>query len=210
MQTIVLAGSKRSAGKTTLAIELAVCAGQALILDLHPQQIVTGWARRRESDWPVVQPVDPEALGDALESARCSGFRWVFVDTSALAHPEIIGAAIDAANLVLIPSRPGSLDLGTLREIVSLIPRHRESAIVLNGCMPFGGAIREHLLREAFLEARRYGLPVAPCVVSERNEYSRAFNKGRAVIESEPDSKAAADVVSLWNWLAKEAEALVA
>jgi len=210
VQTIVLAGSKRSAGKTTLAIELAVCAGQALILDLHPQQIVTGWARRRESDWPVVQPVDPEALVDALESARCSGFRWVFVDTSALAHPDITCAAINAANLILIPSRPGSLDLGTLREIVGMIPRHRESAIVLNACMPFGGKIREHLLRDAFMEARRYGLPVAPCVVSERNEYPKAFNRGYAVIESAPDSKAAADVVSLWNWVAKEAEALVA
>ena len=210
MQTIVLAGSKRSAGKTTLAIELAVCAGQALILDLHPQRNVTGWARRREFDWPVVQPVEPGALADALESARSSGFRWVFVDTSAQAHPDVIGAAINAANLVLIPSRPGSLDLGTLREIVGLVPRHRESAIVLNACMPFGGAIREHLLQEAFLEARRYGLPVAPCVVSERNEYSRAFNKGYAVIESEPDGKAAADIVGLWNWLAKEADALVA
>jgi chromosome partitioning protein len=193
-----------------LAIELAVCAGQALILDLHPQQIVTGWARRRESDWPVVQPVDPEALGDALESARCSGFRWVFVDTSALAHPEIIGAAVDAANLVLIPSRPGSLDLGTLRGIVSLIPRHRESAIVLNGCMPFGGGIRDRLLRQAFQEARRYGLPVAPCAVAERVEFPKAFDSGRSVMESEPDSKAAADISGLWNWLAREAEVLVA
>ena len=210
MQTIVLAGSKRSAGKTTLAVELAVCAGQALILDLHPQRIVTGWARRRESDWPVVQPVEPGALADALESARCSGFRWVFVDTSALAHPDIVGAAMNAANLVLIPSRPGSLDLGTLREIVNLIPMPRESAIVLNACMPFGGAIREHLLREAFMEARRYGLPVAPCVVSERNAFSRAFAKGSTVMESEPDGKAAADIVGLWNWLAKEADALVA
>ena len=210
MRTIVLAGSKRSAGKTTLAIELAVCAGEALILDLHPQRTVTGWGRRRESDWPVVQPVEPEALVDALESARGSGFRWAFVDTSALAHPDIISAAMHVANLVLIPSRPGSLDLGTLREIVSLIPRHRESAIVLNSCMPFGGAIREHLLREAFLEARRYGLPVAPCVVSERNAFSRAFASGRSVMESEPGGKAAADVVQLWNWLANEADVLVA
>lgn len=210
MRTIVLAGSKRSAGKTTLAVELAVCAGQALILDLHPQRIATGWARRRESDWPVVRPVEPEALGDALESARRSGFRWVFVDTSALAHPDIICAAIDAANLVLIPSRPGSLDLGTLREIVSMIPMRRESAIVLNACMPFGGAIRERLLQEAFLEARRYGLPVAPCVVSERNAFSRAFASGSSVTESEPDGKAAADITQLWDWLAHEADVLVA
>ena len=210
MQTIVFAGSKRGAGKTTLAIELAVCAGHAMILDLHPQHIVTGWAQRRGSDWPAVQSVEVDGLVDALESARSSEFRWVFVDTSATAHPEVITAAIKAANLVLIPSHPGSLDLTTLRGIVRLIPKERESAIVLNACIPFGGGIRNQLLRQAFREAHRYGLPVAPCVVAERDEFPRAFDRGCAVMESEPDSKAAADILRLWNWLAREAEVLVA
>jgi chromosome partitioning protein len=210
MQTIVFAGSKRGAGKTTLAIEFAVCAGHAMILDLHPHHIVTGWAQRRGSDWPVVKPVEAGGLADALESARISEIRWVFVDTSVSAHPEVTAAAIKAADLVLIPSRPGSLDLTTLCGIVSMIPKERESAIVLNACIPFGGGIRNQLLQQAFREALRYGRPVAPCVVAERNEFPRAFAKGNSVMESEPDGKAAADVVGLWHWLANEADVLVA
>jgi chromosome partitioning protein len=210
MQTIVLAGSKPGAGKTTLAIELAVCAEHAMILDVHPQHGATGWARRRGSDWPVVQPVEAGGLVDALESARNSQCPWVFVDTSVQTRPSDITAAITAADLVLVPSRPGSLDLATLREIVSVIPKERSSAIVLNSCMPFGGGIRDQLLRQAFQEARRWGLPVAPCVVAERNEFPRAFAKGNSVMESEPDGKAAADVVGLWHWLANEADVLVA
>ena len=210
MQTIVLAGSKRGAGKTTLAIELAVCAGDAVILDLHPQHMATGWARRRGSDWPVVQPVETGGLVDALEAARNSKFRWVFVDTLATARPEVVAAAIEAADLVLIPSRPGSLDLTFLGEIVSVIPKEKESVIVLNGCIPFGGGIRDQLLRQAFKEALRYGLPVAPCVIAERDAFPKAFDSGRAVMESEPNSKAAADVLGLWTWLAREAEVLVA
>lgn len=210
MRTIVFAGSKRRAGKTTLAIELAVCAGEALILDLHPQQAATKWAERRESDWPVVRPTEPEALVDVLASARHAGLPWTFVDTWAQARPEITCAAINAADLVLIPSRPGLSELGTLRDIVELIPMHKESAIVLNGCMPYGGAIRERLLREAFLEARRYGRPVASSVVAERDAFPKAFAEGSSVIESEPDGKAAADVVGLWSWFANQADALVA
>jgi chromosome partitioning protein len=210
MQTIVLVGSKRGAGKTTLAIELAVCAEHAMILDLHPEQSVTGWAQRRGSDWPVVRPVEAGGLVDALESARYSQCTRVFVDTSVQSHPSDLTAAINAADLVLVPSHPGSLDLASLREIVSVIPKGRSSAIVLNACMPFGGGIRHQLLRQAFEEARRWGLPVAPCVVAERDEFPKAFDGGRSVMESEPDSKAAADVVGLWNWLANEAEVLVA
>ena len=210
MQTIALAGSKRNAGKTTLAIELAVCAGHALILDVHPHHDAAAWAARRESDWPIVRPVEAEMLADELESARGSGFPWVFIDTSASAHPEIIDAAVKAADLVLIPSLPGSLNLSALREIVTLIPWDKETAIVLNACIPYGGRIRDQLLQDAFIEARRYGRPVAPCVIAERNAFPRAFASGRSVIESEPDGKAAADVVKLWSWLAKEADVLVA
>jgi chromosome partitioning protein len=158
----------------------------------------------------VVQPVEAGGLVDALESARNSQCPWVFVDTSVQTRPSDITAAITAADLVLVPSRPGSLDLATLREIVSVIPKERSSAIVLNSCMPFGGGIRDQLLRQAFQEARRWGLPVAPCVVAERNEFPRAFAKGNSVMESEPDGKAAADVVGLWHWLANEADVLVA
>jgi chromosome partitioning protein len=210
MQTIVLAGSKPGAGKTTLAIELAACAEHAMILDVHPQYSVTDWAQRRGSDRPVVRPVEAGGLVDALESARKSLCHWVFVDTGAQTRPGDITAAIAAADLVLVPSRPGSLDLATLREIVGVIPKERSSAIVLNGCMPFGGGIRDRLLRQAFQEARRYGLPVAPCAVAERVEFPKAFDSGRSVMESEPDSKAAADISGLWNWLAREAEVLVA
>ena len=210
MQTIALSGSKPGAGKTTLAVELAVCAEHALILDLHPQRGATAWAQRRESDWPVVHPMEWEDLDDVLAEARYHGFRWVFLDTAARASPEALNAVIGAADRVLIPSRPGFADLGALRGIAESIPLDKQGAIVLNASMPFGGRIRDQLMREAFAEAGRYGLPVAPSVITERPAFSKALGMGRAVVETEPDGKAAADVLGLWAWLCEEAEALVA
>lgn len=210
MQTIALSGSKPGAGKTTLAIELAVCAQHALILDLHPRRSATAWAQRRESDWPIVHPLEWEELDDVLAEARNHGFRWVFLDTAARALPDTLNAVIGAADRVLIPSLPGFADLGALREIAEAIPMGKRGAIVLNACMPFGGRIRDQLMREAFAEAGRYGLPVASSVITERPAFSKALAAGRAVVETEPDGKAAADVLALWAWLCEEAEALVA
>jgi chromosome partitioning protein len=211
MQTIALAGRKRGAGKTTLAVELATCAEHALILDLDPARKATEWAERREAPEPMVQPIGLEVLDAALEWARDQRFRWVFLDTSAQAHPEIVRAAIAAADVTLIPTRSGSAHLGALGEIVRMVqPTGRASAIVLNACIPLGGGIRGQLLKQAFAEARRYGLPVAPSVVAERSVFPEAFETGRAAVETDPDGKAATEILALWHWLAQEAHVLAA
>ncbi len=211
MRTIALAGRKRGAGKTTLAVELAACAESALILDLDPLKKATYWAGRREFPGPVVQPAEAEVLDEALEWARDQRFRWVFIDSSAQARPDIVRAAIAAADLALIPTRSGSADLGVLGEMVRMVQAAGcASAIVLNACIPLGGGIRGQLLRQAFTEARRYGLPVSPTVVAERSAFPKAFEAGCTVVESDPDGKAATDILALWTWLTQEAHVLAA
>ncbi len=211
MQTIALAGRKRGAGKTTLAVELSACAENALILDLDPHRKATEWAGRRALAEPVVQPAEAEVLEDALAWAREQRFRWVFIDTSAQARPDIVRTAIAAADLALIPTRSGSADLGVLGEMVRMVQTAGcASAIVLNACMPLGGGIRGQLLRQAFAEARRYGLPVSSTVVAERSAFPEAFEAGRAVVETDPDGRAAADIHALWHWLTREAQVLAA
>lgn len=211
MQTIALAGRKRGAGKTTLAVELAACAEHALILDLDPLQRATLWAQRREIPAPMVQAADAEVLDEALAWAREQRFRWVFIDTSAQARPEIVRAAIAAADLALIPTRSGSADLGALGEMVRMVQAAgRASAIVLNACIPLGSGIRGQLLRQAFTEAQRYGLPVSPTVVAERSAFPEAFEAGRTVVETDPEGRAAADILALWHWLTQEAQVLAA
>jgi chromosome partitioning protein len=211
MQVIALVGRKRGAGKTTLAIELAVCAGDALILDLDPRHPVVDWSQRRDRQWPVVEPLDVDLLPEALEWARDQGYAWTFVDVSAQARPEDVRATIAAADLTLIPSRPGSADLGALGEMAHMVQgAGATSAIALNACIPNGGGIRGALLQQAFSEAKRYGLAVSPYSVAERTAFAEAFLNGSTVVETDPDGKAAADVLALWDWLTEEANLLAA
>ena len=47
----------------------------------------------------------------------------------------------------------------------------------------------------------QFGIPVAPVVLSERAIFHHSVGSGQTAQEAEPESKAAADVARLWNWV---------
>ncbi len=81
MYTIALIAQKGGTGKTTLAVSLAVAAGQvglkALIFDLDPQATACNWKDRRKGDGPVVIDAQPSRLAAALEKAEENGIEWI-------------------------------------------------------------------------------------------------------------------------------------
>src|SRR5215217_3345986 len=111
MPTVGLIASKGGAGKTTLAVHLAVLAGDVLLVDLDPQRSAAEWAETRAAELPELAALgeedDPRDLPEALAASER---RWKFVDTAPhdLAAARIVASTVD---LVLIPTRPGVLDL---------------------------------------------------------------------------------------------------
>jgi len=109
MYTIALIAQKGGTGKTTLAVSLAVAAGQvgltALIIDLDPQATACNWKERRKSDGPVVIDAQPSRLAAALEKAEENGVDFAVIDTPARSEQSALAAA-KVADLVLIPCRP--------------------------------------------------------------------------------------------------------
>ena len=61
-------------GKTTLAIHLATLAElvglPTVLIDLDPQASASAWKDGREADTPIVTPVPPTRLQQALEAAK--------------------------------------------------------------------------------------------------------------------------------------------
>ena len=88
MQTIALVCQKGGAGKTTLAIHLAVEAAahglRTLLLDLDPQASAARWAdRRRPAATDVDVAVDsPARLEAALLHAEREAYNLVVLDTA--------------------------------------------------------------------------------------------------------------------------------
>ena len=139
----------------------------------------------------------PRALGVHLQAAREAGVDVVFIDTA----PQVAGAAAlaaQAADFVLIPCRPGLLDLAAIAGTVQIAGQARvPSAIVLNAA-----GIRSPLVVQAQGALLDAGTTVAP-VVYQRIGHAYAITAGQAAEEREHGSKAGAEVETLWQWLWK-------
>jgi chromosome partitioning protein len=204
MPSLGFLAQKGGAGKTSLAVHLAVLAGDALLVDLDPQRSAAEWWESRQGNLPELAVGEPSDLAKALAASKRT---WKVVDTAphAAEAARLVAGAVD---LAVIPSRPGILDLRAIKATVALVREASTSAvIVLNACSPGRGVAEASVTTEARQALAVYGLPVSPVAVTQRAAFSHALNDGRAVTELEPDGKAAAELRQLWRWIGEQASA---
>jgi chromosome partitioning protein len=136
MKTISIVSQKGGAGKTTLAIHLAVAASQAgmntAVIDLDPQASSTKWADRRQAELPVVISAHASRLSQVLATARSTGGELAIIDTA----PHSDNAALEAARMadvVLVPCRPSILDLEAIANSLDIAKlAHKPASVILN------------------------------------------------------------------------------
>src|SRR6476469_2897980 len=94
MRTIVisLASQKGGAGKTTLALHLAVAAERAgygtVVIDIDTQGTAEDWSEWRKEAPPPVVPAKVPTLARTLEKAVGHGAEFVVIDTPPIAEAE--------------------------------------------------------------------------------------------------------------------------
>jgi chromosome partitioning protein len=201
MQTIAILSQKGGTGKTTISLHLAVAAQQAgqaaVVIDLDPQASSAGWKDSRAADEPVVVSAPPTRLPQALQAARGGGAGLAIIDTAPHSG-DVALAAAEAADLVLIPCRPGILDLraiGTTARAVKLAGK--PAYVVLNTVPPRAS----HVLADARAAVAMHGLDVAPVALQQRAAYAHALTAGQTAQEYERGGKAAEEITALYDWL---------
>jgi chromosome partitioning protein len=204
VRVITFITQKGGAGKTTLAVNCAVLAGQkkkrALILDLDPQASAEGWYQDREVDTPVLVKASSWELPEALAKAKTAGFDYVMIDTPGRDEPSTT-AAIRAADFCIVPCRPTPIDLKATLPTAEAIKRlAKPAAFVLTQTPPRGGRIKEAEVGLSML-----GIVSPVCIVA-RTAYQDAHGAGLGVSEFEPDGKAAAEITQLWSWIVRKME----
>ena len=129
---------KKGAGKTTVAIHLAVAAEQrglrTAVFDLDPQASATSWSDRRNNPRPAVAAAQPPRLANLLEQAAAQSADLVLIDSAPNADAASLAAA-RVADLILIPCRPAAFDLdaiGTTLNLGTLAANRRGSCSMLS------------------------------------------------------------------------------
>jgi chromosome partitioning protein len=198
MQTLALVCQKGGAGKSTLAIHLAVEAAvnglRTLIMDLDPQASAARWGDRRKAA-PIDVDVAVESaarLDAALKIAETEGYDLVVIDTAPHADQAALRVA-RVADLILVPVRCSILDLdavGTTMDLCALAKR--PSLMVINAA-----PIRSRVVQDAIDTVTKLGGKVCPTIIRERVAYRHAMVDGRVAREFEPDGPAASEIAAL-------------
>lgn len=207
MRTILLAARKGGVGKTTLAVHLATLANRprapALLIDCDPQGSSAFWYSRRENETPYVAKAGPGEVAGILADARKSGAATVILDSA----PHDVGGSatlMRLADLVVIPTRPGVLDLaavaGTIDAAKALGVPH---IVLINHAPPARGDAEPSIVAEARAALEGMGAPVLPGFVAQRAALAHSLINGSAVNEWEPDGRAAAEIGSVWKSILK-------
>lgn len=206
MKTVAVEAGKGGSGKTTTTLNLAVAAGMAgktvVVIDLDPQASAAGWKNSRSAETPVVVSVPPARLPQALEAAQSGGADLVLIDTAPHSESAALAAA-RAADLVLIPTRAGILDLRAIGATADLMKIAGKRAYVVLNAMPPGAT---RLVEDARAAAAVHGLEVAPIVIEQRAALSHSLTAGQTAQEYEPKGRAAEEIGRLYEWLRSRLE----
>jgi chromosome partitioning protein len=205
MKRLAILSQKGGAGKTTLAVHLAVAAARAgrsvAIIDIDPQASATSWRDLRASDSPSVVSAQAARLPQILAAAAANGADLAILDTAPHSEGAALAAA-RAADLVLVPCRPAILDLHAIHTTVDLVRLAGKPAAIILNAVPPRGTLGE----EAAAAVAGYELPIVPVRVSHRAAYMHALAFGQAAQEYDPAGKAADEIKQLYKWTCRQVE----
>ena len=204
MATVAIISQKGGAGKTTLALHLAAAAQDAgqvsLIVDTDPQATASQWASWREDEPPEVIDSPPPRLAAKVSQAEEQGAQFIVIDTPPHAD-SAARAAVEAADLVLIPCRPSAFDLAAIQTTVKLVQLLRKPAFVV---FTAGSPNAPRMYEEAGELVESFGISACPVQLPDRAAYRHASAEGRTVMEAEQNGKAAGEIRQLYKWTCRQ------
>jgi chromosome partitioning protein len=197
MDVLTLASVKGGGGKSTLCAHISVEAdrqgdGPVAVIDTDPQASLARWWNARQAETPTFAQITLAELPQQLEALRSAGFKLVVIDTPGadVSHTRTV---LRHSDLVLIPSRPSPLDLGTLVATVGMVEAEsRPLMFVLNAVTP-----RTRISAQAIMALSQSGPVVA--ILHQRTDYAAAMTDGRVAAELDPSSRSAVEISGLWG-----------
>jgi chromosome partitioning protein len=198
MRTIAFVGLKGGSGKSTISSSLAAAAHEmnekVCVIDMDSQGSLTNWARRRAASDIQVIASGAARLPALLASLERKGVTLAILDTPG-ADGAASSAAMQTADLNIVPSRPSMFDLwASARTRAALEDVGARFVFLLNQCPP---ARQTAWVRDGAEALEEMGALVSPFILT-RVDYREAARLGRGVTELNPYGAAADEMRGLW------------
>lgn len=199
-RVIAISQQKGGAGKTTLAIQLAmawrVSGKRVAMLDTDPQASLGAWYELRirvlgDDDGLTVTSLSGWRLGNELSAAKRDA-DYVVIDTPP--HAEIDAkTAIRLADLTVLPIQPTMLDLWATRPTLELAETEKTKALLVLNRVPARGLAAEAVKAE--IRSRKW--PLAKAQLGNRQAFAASIGEGRSVAETAAKTTAGKEIFAL-------------
>jgi len=198
-KAVAIAQQKGGAGKTTIAVQLAVTwARQGLkvaMLDVDPQGSLAAWyAVRREAK------IDSSILATDVQGWKLSteidrlknSYDILIVDTPPHAETDA-RVAVRAASLILVPIQASPMDLWATKPTLELARREKSQALLVLNRLPARGKLVD-VIRAKIAEEQ---MPLAATTLGNRSAFAASMLDGKGVVETQPKGTAAQEISAL-------------
>jgi chromosome partitioning protein len=205
MAIIACASVKGGAGKSTLAVNLAVeyqrQDRRVLIVDADPQGTARVWseiAAERQQPVPSVIAMGKDLHRRGQLDSIAAGFDVVVIDCPGR-DGAVVRSALIAADLVLVPCGASPADAWALQQSLDLIEEARGLRPELAACVVVTRRRATTLGKHARSDLVANGVPVLSIELAERVAYQLAMGEGRGVTNMTGQAEAVREIRALTN-----------
>jgi chromosome partitioning protein len=171
-----------------------------LLVDLDQQPSAFGWYQARaQKTGLVVVPTHHAAVRQLIVDAERDKLDLVIIDTPPTTEGGAPKAAVDAADITLIPCQPCAHDLRAIQDTLELCRGRGVTPVVVLNEVEANSPLTE----EARSALKEMGVRVLQQMVGARRAFKHTATDGRAVTEFDGRGKAAEDIRALYRAISR-------